>query len=128
MNGKKLDFDTREKRLVMCGIFALLLLLPFMAAVPGVLAKVADDIEDMLVKDITSMSGGIGTEIKTILLETKLSSSVTDAFSTGVKGVANVLTGQAAFTGRLPMPWYGDVSEIGTDKCLFPVGYGLSAD
>ena len=91
MNGKKLDFDTREKRLVMCGIFALLLLLPFMAAVPGVLAKVADDIEDMLVKDITSMSGGIGTEIKTILLETKLSSSVTDAFSTGVKGVANVL-------------------------------------
>lgn len=88
MNGKKLDFDTREKRLVMCGIFALLLLLPFMAAVPGVLAKVADDIEDMLVKDITSMSGGIGTEIKTILLETKLSSSVTDAFSTGVKGVA----------------------------------------
>ena len=44
------------------------------------------------------------------------------------KGVANVLTGQAAFTGRLPMPWYGDVSEIGTDKCLFPVGYGLSAD
>ena len=91
MNGNKLDFDTREKRLVMCGIFALLLLLPFMAAVPGVLAKVADDIEDMLVKDITSMSGGIGTEIKTILLETKLSSSVTDAFSTGVKGVANVL-------------------------------------
>ena len=79
MNGKKLDFDTREKRLVMCGIFALLLLLPFMAAVPGVLAKVADDIEDMLVKDITSMSGGIGTEIKTILLETKLSSSVTAA-------------------------------------------------
>ena len=34
------------------------------------------------------------------------------------KGVANVLTGQAAFTGRLPMPWYSDVSEIGTDKCL----------
>ena len=44
------------------------------------------------------------------------------------KGVANVLTGQAAFSGKLPMPWYGDVSEIGTDKCLFPVGYGLSAD
>ena len=34
MNGKKFDFDTREKRLVMCGIFALLLLLPFMVAVP----------------------------------------------------------------------------------------------
>ena len=44
------------------------------------------------------------------------------------KGVANVLTGQAAFTGKLPMPWYGDVSEIGTDKCLFPVGYGLTTD
>ena len=44
------------------------------------------------------------------------------------KGVANVLMGQAPFTGRLPMPWYGDVSEIGTDQCLFPVGYGLTAD
>ena len=43
------------------------------------------------------------------------------------KGVANVLTGQAAFTGKLPMPWYNDVREIETDKCLFPVGYGLSA-
>ena len=41
------------------------------------------------------------------------------------KGVANVLTGQAAFTGKLPMPWYESVEQIGTDKCLFPVGYGL---
>ena len=41
------------------------------------------------------------------------------------KGIANVLTGQAAFTGKLPMPWYKDVSQIGTDACLFPVGYGM---
>lgn len=41
------------------------------------------------------------------------------------KGVANVLTGQAAFRGKLPMPWYGNVGQIGTDDCLFPVGYGL---
>ena len=41
------------------------------------------------------------------------------------EGVANVLTGRAAFTGKLPMPWYEDVSQIGTDRCLFPVGYGL---
>ena len=44
------------------------------------------------------------------------------------KGVANVLTGQAAFTGKLPMPWYESVEQIGTDKCLFPVGYGLDGD
>lgn len=41
------------------------------------------------------------------------------------KGVANVLTGQTAFTGKLPMPWYENVSQIGTDECLFPVGYGM---
>ena len=41
------------------------------------------------------------------------------------QGVANVLTGQAAFTGKLPMPWYEDVSQIGTEACLFPVGYGM---
>ena len=41
------------------------------------------------------------------------------------KGVANVLTGQAPFVGKLPMPWYENVSQIGTDACLFPVGYGM---
>lgn len=41
------------------------------------------------------------------------------------KGVANVLTGQAAFSGTLPMPWYENVRQIGTDECLFSVGYGL---
>ena len=41
------------------------------------------------------------------------------------EGVANVLTGQAAFTGKLPMPWYEDVSQIGTEACLFPVGFGM---
>ena len=44
------------------------------------------------------------------------------------KGVANVLTGQAAFTGKLPMPWYESVGQIGTDQCLYPVGYGLNCD
>ena len=44
------------------------------------------------------------------------------------KGVANVLTGQAAFAGKLPMPWYESVEQIGTDGCLFPVGYGLLGD
>ena len=91
MRLKTLKLDTREKRLVTYGLFALLLVLPFMVATPGALAKTADDIEDMLVKDIASMSGGIGTEIKKVLLETTLDSGVTNVFSSGVKSVANVL-------------------------------------
>lgn len=91
MSLKTLKLDTREKRLVTYGLFALLLVLPFMVATPGALAKTADDIEDMLVKDIASMSGGIGTEIKKVLLETTLDSGVTNVFSSGVKSVANVL-------------------------------------
>jgi beta-glucosidase len=41
-------------------------------------------------------------------------------------GVANVLTGKVPFSGKLPMPWYSDVSQIGTDECWLPVGFGLS--
>lgn len=91
MTLKILRIDTREKLFIIHVLFVVLLVLPFMIAVPGVLAKTADDIEDMLVKDIASMSGGIGTEIKQILLETQLSSEVTDTFASGVRSVANVL-------------------------------------
>ena len=42
------------------------------------------------------------------------------------QGVANVLAGKTDFTGKLPSPWYGDVSQIGTDECMFEKGYGLS--
>ncbi|MBP5249012.1 MAG: glycoside hydrolase family 3 protein, partial [Lachnospiraceae bacterium] len=42
------------------------------------------------------------------------------------KGVSDVLCGCADFTGRLPEPWYASVDQIGTDKCLFERGYGLS--
>jgi beta-glucosidase len=38
-------------------------------------------------------------------------------------GVANVLTGKAPFTGRLPMPWYSDVSQIGTSENWLDVGF-----
>lgn len=41
------------------------------------------------------------------------------------KGVANVLCGKADFTGTLPSPWYRSTAEIGTDACLFGIGYGL---
>lgn len=41
------------------------------------------------------------------------------------QGVANVLCGNANFSGTLPSPWYNSTDEIGTDKCLFPIGYGL---
>jgi beta-glucosidase len=40
-------------------------------------------------------------------------------------GVVNVLTGKAPFTGKLPMPWYSDVSQIGTDEKWLEVGFGL---
>ena len=44
------------------------------------------------------------------------------------QGVANVLCGAAPFHGKLPSPWYGSVDEIGSDKSLFPVGYGLTTE
>jgi beta-glucosidase len=40
-------------------------------------------------------------------------------------GVANVLTGKVPFTGRLPMPWYADVTQIGTDEHWLDIGFGL---
>ncbi len=43
-------------------------------------------------------------------------------------GVVSPLVGKAAFTGRLPMPWYRSVTDIGKDDAdlLFELGYGLS--
>jgi beta-glucosidase len=41
-------------------------------------------------------------------------------------GIANVLAGKALFSGKLPMPWYADISQIGTSECMFNVGYGLT--
>jgi beta-glucosidase len=42
--------------------------------------------------------------------------------------VAAVLAGGAPFTGRLPMPWYRSVKDIGkkNPKLLFDIGYGLN--
>ena len=43
-------------------------------------------------------------------------------------GVAAVLSGESPFAGKLPMPWYKDVTQIGTEypEILFPLGYGLT--
>lgn len=43
------------------------------------------------------------------------------------KGLANVLTGIAPFTGELPMPWYKTVDDIAKEQpeLLFELGYGL---
>lgn len=41
------------------------------------------------------------------------------------QGIADVLCGGEAFTGRLPSPWYHDAGGIGTDSVLFEPGYGL---
>lgn len=42
--------------------------------------------------------------------------------------VAAVLSGEADFTGRLPMPYYGSVEDIGKSDAglLYEAGYGLS--
>lgn len=40
------------------------------------------------------------------------------------QGVANVLCGDASFTGKLPAPWYSSVDQIGTNECMFERGYG----
>lgn len=42
-------------------------------------------------------------------------------------GIAAVLSGEVPFTGKLPMPYYRSVDDIGKEdaKLLFEVGYGL---
>lgn len=42
------------------------------------------------------------------------------------QGVAEVLCGGNDFSGKLPSPWYGDVSQIGTEECMFEKGFGLN--
>lgn len=41
------------------------------------------------------------------------------------QGIANVLCGNAEFTGKLPSPWYSSNEQIGTDECWKEIGYGL---
>lgn len=42
------------------------------------------------------------------------------------QGVANVLVGNSKFQGTLPSPWYESVDQIGTENCMYKVGYGLT--
>ncbi len=44
------------------------------------------------------------------------------------QGVADVLLGVKAFVGKLPMPWYKSVDDIGNKQAIpmYPLGYGLS--
>lgn len=41
-------------------------------------------------------------------------------------GIANVLVGKSPFRGKLPMPWYRSIEDIGTDRVQFELGYGLT--
>lgn len=43
------------------------------------------------------------------------------------QGVADVLLGEKEFVGKLPMPWYKKVKDIGNENAelLYPVGYSL---
>jgi beta-glucosidase len=44
------------------------------------------------------------------------------------QGVADVLLGVKAFVGKLPMPWYKSVEDIGNEQAepMYPIGYGLN--
>lgn len=42
------------------------------------------------------------------------------------KGISDVLCGCADFKGKLPAPWYGDTSQIGTEESFLERGYGLT--
>ena len=42
------------------------------------------------------------------------------------KGISDLLCGCADFTGKLPSPWYGSISQIGTDQAFLDRGFGLS--
>jgi len=44
------------------------------------------------------------------------------------KGVADVLSGEAEFSGKLSMPWYSDVNDIENEKVWLDVGYGLTTE
>jgi len=48
--------------------------------------------------------------------------------SEGGQGIANVLVGEKNFVGKLAMPWYRDVKDIGAENTdlLFGIGYGLT--
>ncbi len=42
------------------------------------------------------------------------------------QGVANVLCGNAEFSGKLPSPWYSSTDQIGTQSCWLEKGFGLT--
>ena len=42
------------------------------------------------------------------------------------QGIADVLCGGSDFKGKLPSPWYSSTDQIGTDKCWFKAGTGLT--
>jgi beta-glucosidase len=48
--------------------------------------------------------------------------------SEGGQALANVIAGKRDFSGKLPMPWYRSVNDIGkrNTSLLFDLGYGLS--
>ena len=42
------------------------------------------------------------------------------------QGVANVICGDAKFTGKLPSPWYASTEQIGTEECWHKAGYSAA--
>ncbi|MBO4496555.1 MAG: glycoside hydrolase family 3 C-terminal domain-containing protein, partial [Clostridiales bacterium] len=46
--------------------------------------------------------------------------------SEGGNAVSDILTGKAEFYGRLPMPYYSSVEQIGTEESWLPLGFSAA--
>jgi beta-glucosidase len=99
--------------------------------------SITGSMADMNIDDI-EMVEGLGKPVVTLIIAGRnvIISDYIDAWDSIVMcylpgtegdGVASVLSGEVKFTGKLPMPYYKSVDDIGKENAqlLFDLGYGL---